>query len=81
MNGILNYRRGFLDLLRFFASASVPIAHIYNKGNNTSVFATLDLQKNYSIFYSGSIGVIIFFLISGYIIPSTIERSSSIKIF
>ena len=51
-------------------------SNVLNQG-----FSKFDLKKNLSIIHTGVAGVIIFFLISGYIIPSAIARCHDIKDF
>ena len=64
-------RFAFLDILRFCGAFIVAFAHI----------AKPDIIKNFPIFYGGASGVIIFFLISGYIMPHAILKSRNIKNF
>ncbi len=74
-------RLAFLDILRFFAAFIVIIAHLYDSNVAHRGFKIFDLNKGFSIFSYGVAGVIIFFLISGYIIPSAITRCNNIKDF
>ena len=74
-------RLAFLDILRFIAAFIVIIAHLYDSNVAYQGFKIFDLNKEFSIFSYGVAGVIIFFLISGYIIPSAITRCNNIKDF
>lgn len=74
-------RLAFLDILRFIAAFIVVFAHMYDSNILHQGFQMFDLKKHFPIFYSGVAGVIIFFLISGYIMPSAISRCSNIKDF
>ena len=74
-------RLAFLDILRFIAAFIVIIAHLYDSNVAHQGFKIFDLKKDFLIFYNGVAGVIIFFLISGYIIPSAITRCNNIKDF
>ena len=69
----------FLDLLRFIASIFVFFYHIYDKNPENHGFLIFDIKKDF--FNTGIVGVIIFFLISGYIIPYAIARCRNIKDF
>ena len=73
-------RLAFLDILRFVAAFIVIIAHLYDS-NVAQGLKIFDLKKDFSIFYTGVAGVIIFFMISGYIMPSAITRCNNIKDF
>ena len=53
-------RLAFLDVLRFFA-AFIVVAHMHDSNVATRDFSTFDLKKDFSIFYTGVAGVIIFF--------------------
>gem|GEM_PF-6801246 len=66
-----NERFAFLDILRFCAAFIVAFAHL----------AKPEVIKNFPIFIGGGSGVIIFFFISGYIMPQAISRSKNIKKF
>ena len=68
---IINNRFAFLDILRFCGALIVAFAHIANSY----------IVENFPIFIGGGSGVIIFFLISGYIMPHAILRSRNIKNF
>ncbi len=68
---IINNRFAFLDILRFCGAFIVAFSHI----------AKPDIMENFPIFIGGGSGVIIFFLISGYIMPHVILRSRNIKNF
>lgn len=76
-----NNRILFLDYLRVFAFLSVLIAHKYSESlsiaaNDMNVHATLRLMALtlYQVFEGGGVGVIVFFLISGYIITCVARR-------
>ena len=64
-------RFAFLDILRFVASFIVVFSHL----------ATPNISEKFPFFLEGMSGVLIFFLISGYIIPHAILRSHNIKNF
>ena len=56
--------------------------HLFdNKVLEHSGFLMFNLKENFAIFYHGYAGVIIFFLKSGYIIPTAISRCNNIKDF
>jgi peptidoglycan/LPS O-acetylase OafA/YrhL len=74
------YRRGagrlaWLDALRGFAALCV----VYDHGS------TLVLQPSrgflYHVFNFGQYGVFVFFLVSGYIVPASLERKGSVRSF
>jgi len=76
-----NNRILFLDYLRIFAFLSVLIAHKYSEplivaANDDGIHATLSLMALtlYKIIEAGGAGVIVFFLISGYIITCVAIR-------
>lgn len=71
-------REGWLDFLRFLAATIVIIAHMYDSGQALQAF---DLKTSMPILHTGVAGVIIFFLISGYLMPKTISRCTSLKEF
>lgn len=79
--GPIGERLAFLDLLRFIAAFIVVVAHMYDSNVPHQGFQTFDLKKDFSIFHTGVAGVIIFFLISGYIMPQAIIRCPNIKNF
>jgi len=64
-------RFAFLDILRFVASFIVAFSHL----------STTYIAEKFPFFLEGTSGVLIFFLISGYIIPHAILRSRNIKNF
>jgi peptidoglycan/LPS O-acetylase OafA/YrhL len=69
-------RIAFLDILRFVAAIIVLVAHMHDEdviilGLDSIKF---DLKNNLPILHSGVAGVIIFFLITGYIIPQIINN-------
>ena len=74
-------REAWLDLLRFLSACIVLAAHLLDK--QVREFGILDFKENIItyLFHTGGVGVCIFFLISGYIIPSTLEQYKSAKVF
>ncbi|MFN7310226.1 MAG: hypothetical protein ACK5T0_02540, partial [Vampirovibrionales bacterium] len=70
-------RVGYLELLRFLAAAIVLVAHLYDNHQHPIGFHIFDFKKNFAIAHTGVAGVIIFFLISGYIIPFSLNTSNS----
>lgn len=64
-------RFAFLDILRFVASFIVVFSHL----------TTSTIAEKFPFFLEGTSGVLIFFLISGYIIPHAILRSRNLKNF
>jgi peptidoglycan/LPS O-acetylase OafA/YrhL len=68
-------RLGWLDLLRGIAALAVVFDH-------TSYYV---LQHARSVIYqwfdAGNYGVFVFFLISGYIVPASLERKGSVRTF
>ena len=68
-------RLAWLDALRGFAALCVVFDHM----------GTLVLQRPHNIVYSvldtGQYGVFVFFLVSGYIIPASLERKGSVRGF
>ena len=78
-NSKITARIAFLDYLRIFAFVSVLIGHKYYAAlsaaaANNKLHATLRLFFEYLMpfVYGGGAGVIIFFLISGYIISEVL---------
>lgn len=77
-------RIAFLDYLRIFAFTSVLIGHkFYGYGNaitsNESIHYILRLivRLILPLFHGGGAGVVIFFIISGYIITSVLQTENS----
>lgn len=75
----------FLDFLRIFAFSSVLIGHkfyqsLVDLANNNSIHASIRLIINAILpfFYAGGAGVIVFFLISGYIVIHVLQTTSSV---
>ncbi len=68
-------RMEFLDALRGIAASVVVIQHTLE-----AVSPRFHAWSG-TVFNLGQFGVVIFFLISGFIIPVTLERSKSLKIF
>jgi len=69
-------RIAFLDILRFLAAIIVVISHMHSNdvycfGLDTIKF---DLKNNLPILHTGVAGVILFFLITGYVIPQTLNK-------
>ena len=68
-------RLAWLDALRGFAALCVVFDHM----------GTLVLQRPHNIVYrvldTGQYGVFVFFLVSGYIIPASLERKGSVRGF
>lgn len=71
---MMNKRIYFLDVLRGIAALAVLFQHLFE--SNGQFF---DITKNY--FQLGVFGVSLFFLISGFIIPYSLERANNLKIF
>lgn len=80
MNTKSSRRIDFLDYMRIFAFASVLVGHLFNghfaaAANNQSlhiVFRQI-AQVVYDVCYAGAAGVIVFFLVSGYIITHVVR--------
>ncbi len=68
-------RLAWLDALRGIAALCVVYAH----------FSTYELHRAHNVVYSvfdpGLYGVLVFFMISGYIVPASLERKGSIRGF
>jgi peptidoglycan/LPS O-acetylase OafA/YrhL len=69
-------RLQWLDALRGIAVMAVVIAHL-------SYLVFLELRPNLFVpwFDSGKYGVLVFFLVSGYIVPASLERHGSVRRF
>lgn len=81
-----NTRIVFLDYLRIFAFTSVLAAHkfyayIVAFSNNEDVHPTLRFIANIlaSVLYGGGSGVIVFFLVSGYIITHVLQTELPVE--
>jgi peptidoglycan/LPS O-acetylase OafA/YrhL len=71
-------RLGFLDVLRGVAALSVVAFHLGNQGPvHTDWFGTF----SHSVLNLGAFGVLVFFIVSGYIIPASLERTGSVRDF
>jgi peptidoglycan/LPS O-acetylase OafA/YrhL len=68
-------RLAWLDALRGMAALCVVYAHF-----GARVFTWLHLAI-YRVFDPGLYGVLVFFLISGYIVPASLERRGSVRTF
>jgi peptidoglycan/LPS O-acetylase OafA/YrhL len=68
-------RYDFLDFLRFAAAFAVVSQHVFQRTFKSFGYFT----SNY--FNMGVFGVTIFFLVSGFIIPASIEKSGSLAKF
>lgn len=76
----------FLDYLRIFAFASVLLGHKYwdqlaTLSNNTEIHSSFRLLVSMllPLIHGGGVGVVIFFLISGYIITLVLQTEKSIE--
>lgn len=78
-----NIRIVFLDYLRIFALASVLIGHTFHRylealPNNLTVHPTPRLLASLlPHFFSGGAGIVVFFLISGYIITHVLQTEGA----
>lgn len=77
-------RIAFLDFLRVFAFLSVLVGHKYYEGliafaDDQSVHATLRTILSFSapFFDGGGAGVVVFFLVSGYIVSHVLQSESA----
>lgn len=71
-------RLGFLDVLRGVAALSVALYHLGNQGPaGTSQF----WWASHTLLNLGSFGVLLFFVVSGFIIPASLERTNSLRDF
>jgi peptidoglycan/LPS O-acetylase OafA/YrhL len=71
-------RLGFLDVLRAVAASLVALYHL---GNMPPVATSEFHWVSHSLLQFGSFGVMLFFIVSGYIIPATLERRGSLPEF
>jgi peptidoglycan/LPS O-acetylase OafA/YrhL len=76
----------FLDYLRIFSFVSVLIGHkfydyVFSFSNDPAVHATPRLIANLLLpfFYGGGAGVVVFFLISGYIVAHVLQTDNAIE--
>jgi peptidoglycan/LPS O-acetylase OafA/YrhL len=68
-------RLGWLDVLRGIAALAVVFDH-------TSYYVLQHVRSEiYQWFDAGNYGVFVFFLISGYIVPASLERKGSVRTF
>lgn len=81
-----NNRVAFLDYLRIFAFVSVLIGHkfygyVLGLSNDASVHATPRLMASWLLpfFYGGGAGVVVFFMVSGYIITHVLQTEQTIE--
>lgn len=84
MNGNhTNQRFAWMDILRFLSALIVFAAHILDKKvqTKTGLFIFDDYFITKYLLSSGGVGVCAFFLISGYIIPSVLEKYKTVKNF
>src|ERR1700712_4284216 len=72
--GQMAHRVLFLDTLRFIAAASVFFQHSMEGRCDTCIKLVDDLSP-------GVFGVVLFFIISGFVIPMTAERNFHIGTF
>jgi peptidoglycan/LPS O-acetylase OafA/YrhL len=79
----LGNRLAFLDILRFFSAIMVGICHLFDKSpvNERVFFPLFDFQNDNWFFHNGYGGVVIFFLISGYIIPASMKNCKNFSTF
>jgi peptidoglycan/LPS O-acetylase OafA/YrhL len=68
-------RLAWLDALRGIAALCVVYAHF-----GTRVLPTVHMAV-YNVFDPGLYGVLVFFLVSGYIVPASLERKGSLRSF
>ncbi|WP_162908074.1 acyltransferase family protein, partial [Allorhizocola rhizosphaerae] len=71
-------RLGFLDVLRGIAALLVALFHI---GNAAPVGNSTFHWISHSLLNFGSFGVMLFFIVSGFIIPASLERRGSLVEF
>src|SRR5579859_8186462 len=71
----ITHRVAWLDALRGIAALGVVFDHL-------AVSLLRDFRIDvYQWLDTGSYGVFVFFLISGYIVPASLERKSSVRTF
>lgn len=80
-----NSRIDFLDYMRIFAFASVLIGHLFHQeflaaSTDPTISLTIRILARaiYDICYAGAAGVIVFFLVSGYIITHVVRSEASL---
>src|SRR5882724_4206152 len=66
-------RNGFLDGLRFLAALMVIAFHFGFRGHAESGYLSLDFPELSPVVRYGYLGVPLFFMISGYVIPWSIK--------
>jgi peptidoglycan/LPS O-acetylase OafA/YrhL len=71
-------RLGFLDVLRGLAALSVVAFHLVNQ---QPVYTNGFWTFSHAILNLGSFGVLLFFVVSGFIIPASLERTGSVMQF
>src|ERR1700728_435329 len=69
------HRLGWLDALRGIAPLWVVFSHL------TPYLLVPVHHAVYDVFDPGLYGVLVFFLVSGYIVPASLERKGSIRTF
>lgn len=76
----------FLDYLRIFAFGSVIIGHTYfeslnalTQNPNLPQVVRLCIQSLLPLFYAGGAGVVVFFLVSGYIITHVLQSENAVE--
>lgn len=72
-------RINYLDGLRGLAIITVLCFHLFSRWGEYLSF--VEITENYYPFKYGWMGVQLFFMISGYVIFMTLERTSEIKVF
>lgn len=71
-------RYAFLDVCRALAAIAVMLQHA---GEAAGLFGLKTTDFSHSVFSFGQMGVVLFFLISGYIIPKSLESAGNMKRF
>ncbi|HZN17653.1 MAG TPA: acyltransferase [Micromonosporaceae bacterium] len=71
-------RLGFLDVLRGVAALAVALYHLANQG---PVGTSEIWWASHTLLNLGSFGVLLFFVVSGFIIPASLERTNSLRDF
>ncbi len=71
-------RLGFLDVLRGLAALAVVAYHV---GNQWPAGTEWFWHVSHSVINLGSFGVLLFFIVSGFIIPASMERTGSVVEF
>jgi peptidoglycan/LPS O-acetylase OafA/YrhL len=70
-------RLGFLDVLRGIAALMVALYHLGNSRPGGAAFYWV----SHSLLNFGAFGVLLFFVVSGFIIPASLERRGSLSQF